>query len=148
MGRAEPTPDDQQLGRVQHGARSGDGPLRLRGRVDGLWQNGALPWRRGLASRRARCGGGAFCDRLHGWNFEIRRPCESGADSDLAPARNLVSGSREYVEAVDIMYLRSEPSGWFYGVALPKSLVRDAGIPDLLPLIAIFVFGFIALIVL
>jgi len=63
------------------------------------------------------------------------------SSSGLAPTRDLESGSREYVEAIDIMYLRSEPSGWFYGVALPKSLVRDAGIPDLLPLIAIFVLG-------
>lgn len=68
--------------------------------------------------------------------------------SGVAPTRNLESGSREYVEAIDIVYLRSEPSGWFYGVALPKSLVRDAGLPELLPLIAIFIFGVIALIVL
>ncbi len=70
------------------------------------------------------------------------------SSSDLAPTRNLESGSREYVEAVDIVYLRAEPSGWFYGVALPKSLVRDTGLPTLLPLIAIFVLGVIALIIL
>ena len=68
------------------------------------------------------------------------------SSSDLAPTRNLESGSREYVEAVDIFYLRSEPSGWLYGVALPKSLVRDAQIPNLLPLIAIFVFGVLVVI--
>ncbi len=66
--------------------------------------------------------------------------------SELAPTRNLASGSREYVEAVDVVYLRGEPSGLFYGVALPKSLVRDAGLPALSPLIAIFVLGVLALI--
>ncbi len=70
------------------------------------------------------------------------------SSSELAPTRNLASGSREYVEAIDVIYLRAEPSGWYYGVALPKSLVRDAGIPALLPLVAIFVFGVIALIAL
>lgn len=70
------------------------------------------------------------------------------SSSDLAPTRNLESGSREYIEAIDVLYLRGEPSGWYYGVALPKSLVRDAGIPALLPLIAIFILGVIALIIL
>jgi class 3 adenylate cyclase len=68
--------------------------------------------------------------------------------SDTAPTRNFVSASRGYVEAIDRVYLRAEPSGWFYGVALPETLVREIGMPTLLPLIATFILGMVVLIAL
>jgi len=66
--------------------------------------------------------------------------------SETAPTRNFISGSREYVEAVDVIYLRTNPSGWYYGVSLPEALVRDTGMPTLLPLIATFAIGMLVLI--
>ena len=70
------------------------------------------------------------------------------SDSDVALTRSFTSGSREYFEAVDVIYLRGEPSGWYYGVALPKSLVQDTGVPALLPFVGIFVIGVVVLIAL
>jgi adenylate cyclase len=70
------------------------------------------------------------------------------SDSIVTYTRSFGSGTREYIEAVDNVYLRGVPSGWYYGVALPTSLVQDAGVPALLPLIAIFVIGVVVLIAL
>jgi class 3 adenylate cyclase len=73
---------------------------------------------------------------------------ELALPSDNAPTRDLVSGSRSYVEAIDIVYLRTKPSGWFYGVSLPETLVRETGMTTLLPLIATFILGMIVLVAL
>lgn len=82
---------------------------------------------------------------------ETLRPLEPAAFEQLGPAseyayhRDLRAGSRDYVEAVDILYLREQPSGWYYGVALPKSLVQNTGASTLLPLLLIFILGIILL---
>ncbi len=66
-------------------------------------------------------------------------------DLEYAYTRDVTTGSREYVEAVDILYLREQPSGWYYGVALPKSLVHNTGVSTLIPLLLIFILGIILL---
>ena len=53
---------------------------------------------------------------------------------------------REYVEAVDSLYLRKQPSGWFLGVSLSESMVRDAQKPTTWQLITIFVVGIFSII--
>ena len=66
-------------------------------------------------------------DQLIGMNQEAYEQLTT--PSDYAYTRNIDVGSRRYVEAVDNLYLRAEPSGWFYGVALPESLVTNLGMP-------------------
>ncbi len=66
-------------------------------------------------------------------------------DADV-PARRLTVESRSYVEALEAIYLRGEPSGWIFGVTLPESMVREAAAPSLMPLIVIFIFALLILI--
>ncbi len=63
------------------------------------------------------------------------------SDAGSTSPRKVQVGSRTYVEAMEILYLRQQPSGWFYGVALPAALVENAGASMLVPLLLIFILG-------
>ena len=85
-------------------------------------------------------------DQLIGMNQEAYE--QLNTPSDYAYTRNIDVGSRRYVEAVDNLYLRAEPSGWFYGVALPESLVTNLGGTTVVPLLVIFIAGILILVAL
>ncbi len=61
-------------------------------------------------------------------------------------AREVSINQRGYIEAVEDLTLRGQPSGWFLGVALSESLVKEAQGPTTWQLIAIFAVGILALI--
>lgn len=61
-------------------------------------------------------------------------------------AREVSINQRGYIEAVKDLSLRGQPSGWFLGVALSESLVKEAQGPTTWQLIAIFAVGILALI--
>lgn len=83
-------------------------------------------------------------DALGSLSAELRRGLPGAEDALLA--REVSINQRGYIEAVADLTLRGQPSGWFLGVTLSESLVKDAQGPTTWQLIAIFAVGILALI--
>ena len=66
--------------------------------------------------------------------------------NEILLTRRVHVGDRTYIEAVEALYLRGEPSGWIIGVALPEDLVREAQGPSAQQILAIATIGVLALI--
>jgi class 3 adenylate cyclase len=60
--------------------------------------------------------------------------------------RNIEVNNRNYIEAIETLYLRGDPSTWSLGVALSESLVRDAQGNTAWQLLSTFFIGILALI--
>lgn len=75
-------------------------------------------------------------------------PAEILADvnqqGNILPTRKLTLAGKDYIEAVGMLYLRGEPSGWFMGVVLGEELVRKAQEPILWRLLPMFGVGILA----
>jgi class 3 adenylate cyclase len=73
---------------------------------------------------------------------------QATANNRLIPVREVRVNERSYVESIKILQLRGIHSGWFFGNALPTSLITEARGPIATQLILIFVAGFFGLIAL
>ncbi len=68
------------------------------------------------------------------------------ANPEVVPLRNIASGQRGYIEALELLYIRAEPTGWYFGVSLPEALIADIQGPSIWQLVLIFALGVLILI--
>ena len=68
------------------------------------------------------------------------------ADVNLLPTRRVDIEGRNYIEAIEPLYLRGFPSGWYLGLALPESLVTEDQGFSAGQLVGLFAVGVLALI--
>ncbi len=66
--------------------------------------------------------------------------------SEILLTRRFQVGARTYIEAVESLYLRGEPSEWIIGVSLPEDLVREAQGPSTWQILTITTIGVLALV--
>lgn len=61
-------------------------------------------------------------------------------------SRQIILNGNEYLEGLEELYLRGEPTGWVYATTLPLSLIKQDNPLSTYQLISIFIVGFLALI--
>lgn len=67
-------------------------------------------------------------------------------EGSYLPDRVIEIGSRSYVEALDRLILRAEPSNWYIGVSLPESMLMESPGKTWMQILAIFTVGILIMI--